>query len=1039
MQKRASCHQRKCKILYFLNTMIMKHLFTFILFCLLSIPSNAQWSNLTNLFYDSLDMRVAQAANEQKNPLVIKSESDGGYFIVWEDYRNDVNRADIYAQKYDKNGNRQWTDNGVPVATGVSAQRYSDIYLNGSGGSNYGYREVSHGCGDKAGGLYIAWHDYVSIGSYEYRRVSVQHITNSGKAVFGNGGFVIASPDATTNNEYSIPQLIADQQGGFFIGYGQSKLQSSFYNVFVYGYKEAGGTLVRYGGDTMNNNYSAKSFKLITDGQGGCGVAMKIEMNAQQDMIAFTQLCRIKKDSKTVNKIERGFDVQWETSWLEDWFGDQSTLLPWHAVYDTIHTNDPYGYVEKSVGGSDAADYYVDAYLDSLKKHGLSYPGYLIAEKYQWKYDTTIYSKGSIIPLNYGNLLNSTVYGIERVNAGLLPTAGNINVALITWNERDYVNSNLTGWTTRYLPVATEIFDSIPWQLTRSLTNPNPKKPSNLDTVVRGGNTTDTIINGNATTSYEYAFAASGNKVMLATTPLNPNNTNNPLYYQELELARKNEHTFSVNINTTSQNGIALGQGGSSYPAYSFPIPAVAGDGAGNAMIYFDQYHSWIQASPLGKGGKLWWGNLGAPLSPDVWKGTYTYPDAPYVYMDEGGKAVIAWNDQRQLPDGTYSGNNIYMRHLDNLLLTSYQPPLRAQLLGESNAVAARGMQQTLTGSSNAYTVFQAGVYGSTGVSDYTPLALIKDDYDLGAVTVYAQDNIGTIRTTAKGKPYLDRDYTITVTKHPAGAAIHVRLVFTKAQFDALKVHDASIQDPGDVAVIKQPHTNGNINAPTIYTPVAGEQGIKPVAWAAIENDNKITGYYIEIVVSDFSNFFIASKQAVLPVVLEYFTVKAANKSALLQWKTASEINVGHFDVQRSADGISFTTIGTVQANSNTANGQLYTYTDVSPLKGNNLYRLAEVDLDGKTVYSETRFLVFNTETGVFNAFPNPSKGLVHIELPQAATGERALQLFNIGGQKVLQTTIPAGAKQADIDISTLGAGTYILKYGNKSIKVIKQ
>ena len=66
----------------------MKQIFTlFFLIAILSTSARAQWSNTTNQFYDSLDMPVAQAANDQKNPLVVKSESDGGYFVIWEDFR----------------------------------------------------------------------------------------------------------------------------------------------------------------------------------------------------------------------------------------------------------------------------------------------------------------------------------------------------------------------------------------------------------------------------------------------------------------------------------------------------------------------------------------------------------------------------------------------------------------------------------------------------------------------------------------------------------------------------------------------------------------------------------------------------------------------------------------------------------------------------------------------------------------------------------------------------------------------------------------
>src|SRR5258706_6451118 len=100
----------------------MKKLITLILITTSTIAS-AQWSNTTNQFYDSLHTPVSTALKTQQHPIVVKSYPDSGYFIIWEDYRNDPGgynaNGDIYAQKYDKNGNQLWANNGVPVANDI--------------------------------------------------------------------------------------------------------------------------------------------------------------------------------------------------------------------------------------------------------------------------------------------------------------------------------------------------------------------------------------------------------------------------------------------------------------------------------------------------------------------------------------------------------------------------------------------------------------------------------------------------------------------------------------------------------------------------------------------------------------------------------------------------------------------------------------------------------------------------------------------------------------------------------------------------------
>lgn len=171
--------------------------------------SYAQWSNTTNQFIDSLDMPVVQMANDQKNPLVFKSEPDGGYIVVWEDNR--AGNTDIYAQKYDKNGNRIWALNGVPVATGTDHQNYSTI--TNAQSSSSAYRNVGHAATDEAGGFYIAFT------TSDHNDVYVQHIKSDGSRAFANEGYPVAVHTAANQPYYAQPQLIADGRGGFFIGY----------------------------------------------------------------------------------------------------------------------------------------------------------------------------------------------------------------------------------------------------------------------------------------------------------------------------------------------------------------------------------------------------------------------------------------------------------------------------------------------------------------------------------------------------------------------------------------------------------------------------------------------------------------------------------------------------------------------------------------------------------------------------------------------------------------------------------------------------
>jgi len=127
----------------------MKAIFTLLLVVTSVFIASAQWSNTSNLFYDSLHMPVCTNIGEQENAINIRSYPDSGFFVIWEDDRNTVStKKDIYAQKYDKAGNMLWAVNGLPVVNGPNDQHFT-------WSSNDSYRNRKTAVSDGANGFYI--------------------------------------------------------------------------------------------------------------------------------------------------------------------------------------------------------------------------------------------------------------------------------------------------------------------------------------------------------------------------------------------------------------------------------------------------------------------------------------------------------------------------------------------------------------------------------------------------------------------------------------------------------------------------------------------------------------------------------------------------------------------------------------------------------------------------------------------------------------------------------------------------------------------
>jgi len=165
-----------------------------------------------------------------------------------------------------------------------------------------------------------------------------------------------------------------------------------------------------------------------------------------------------------------------------------------------------------------------------------------------------------------------------------------------------------------------------------------------------------------------------------------------------------------------------------------------------------------------------------------------------------------------------------------------------------------------------------------------------------------------------------------------------------------------------------------------------------------------------------------------LPLTLLNFTGVKQSDIIQLNWQTTDEINTSYFNVQRSTDALHFTTVGVVKAN-NISSLNNYSYADnVAGLSVETLYyRLQEVDIDGKSQYSDIVALKMdNTKTGI-SIYPNPASSYVNInsDKPEDLNGA-ILTIVDMAGQVTLKQTLLPNYQQ-QVNISGLSKGMYIV------------
>ena len=174
---------------------------------------------------------------------------------------------------------------------------------------------------------------------------------------------------------------------------------------------------------------------------------------------------------------------------------------------------------------------------------------------------------------------------------------------------------------------------------------------------------------------------------------------------------------------------------------------------------------------------------------------------------------------------------------------------------------------------------------------------------------------------------------------------------------------------------------------------------------------------------------------AALPVTFVSFQGGASNNVIKLNWTTASEVNNSHFDIERSVDGINFTSIDKVNGNGTTELVKEYTTLDKSPIAGINYYRLKQVDYDGQSSYSDIISVSYDSDDlFTANIYPNPASSEINIHVKK----ETSIVISDINGRIVKKTIVDA--INNNISISDLNAGMYMVKIGNQTgTKLVKE
>jgi|GEM_PF-1412296 len=327
-----------------------------------------------------------------------------------------------------------------------------------------------------------------------------------------------------------------------------------------------------------------------------------------------------------------------------------------------------------------------------------------------------------------------------------------------------------------------------------------------------------------------------------------------------------------------------------------------------------------------------------------------------------------------------------------------------------------------------------------------------------GALPVSGMINVCTKYESAvptfNSQAYCQRHYDIEPASGAATATGTITLYYTQAEFDAYNAASGILPDlpngPGHTAGIAnlritQYHGTSGTGLPGTYS---GAKELIDPANANIVWNATASRWEITFAVTGFSGFFVHSGAYALPLQLLQFSGNISGNNNVLHWTTTAEQQTAYFDIQRSSDGINFSTVGQVTAAGTSAGDHNYQYADnvSNHTQAAHYYRLKMVDNNAQFTYSSIVKLKRSNHEFLVKVLQNPFHQQLLVDVTSPQLQECVLTLTDMNGRNISQRTVVLQNGNSIIDlpgIQKAGAGTYVLTVATTTdkrvIKVMKQ
>jgi len=328
------------------------------------------------------------------------------------------------------------------------------------------------------------------------------------------------------------------------------------------------------------------------------------------------------------------------------------------------------------------------------------------------------------------------------------------------------------------------------------------------------------------------------------------------------------------------------------------------------------------------------------------------------------------------------------------------------------------------------------------------------NNQNLGNTDVRAYINTTGVRNDSK-QYYHDRNITIKPTNTALIDSVTVRFYFLDAEIENLlnATGCATCTKPAmvtELGVTKYSDPDDNFENGSLADDIQGTFNFLSADWNYKIPFDK--GYYVQFKTKDFSEYWLNNggndKKTTLSGTIVSFTAKKQNNNdVLVEWKTASEQNISHFEIEVAKGEINFQTnnfekIGEVTSPGNSNSERSYSFIDNEPGKlAVRYYRLKIVYSDNTFFYSPVVPVIFDDNIQ-WQVYPNPSNGEYKFLYNLAQNESMTIKVYDVSGRliKEMKLTGNGFVEQTTIDLRAVKfpPGVYLLsaEAGEKKLRM---